>query len=94
MLTSSKSDLASLVGIDWNAPDGLPASLIFLLLTPADDATMQIRILGAIAKALKCDKVRKTLMDADSPDEYLSVLKSAMTETPCGTTGCRLDVHG
>ncbi len=84
----------SLIGIDWNAPDGLPASLIFLLLTPADDATMQIRILGAIATALKCDQVRKMLMDADSPDEYLSVLKSAMTETPCGTTGCRLDVHG
>jgi len=71
----------SLPGIDWNAPDGLPARLIFLLLTPMDDAGLQIRILGAIAKVLKNDKVREMLLDADTPGKYHEVLMRAMQET-------------
>ncbi len=77
----------SLAGIDWNAPDGLPANLIFLLLTPANDATMQIRILGAIAKALKNDQVREMLMSAETPENYNEILQRAIEAT------CQADQH-
>lgn len=67
-------------GIDWNAPDGVSARLLFLLLTPADDANQQIRILGAIAKALRGEQIRGMLMDADNPEKYIQVLTRAIEE--------------
>ena len=65
-------------GIDWNAPDGLPVRLIFLLLTSVDDAGQQIRILGAIAKALKNDQTRDMLLEAQTPAAYHDILQRAM----------------
>lgn len=78
----------SLPGIDWNAPDGLPARLIFLLLTSVDDAEQQIRILGAIAKALKHDQVREMLMTADSHGTFHKVLTRAIQETGAADQDC------
>jgi len=65
-------------GIDWNAPDGLPVRLIFLLLTSVDAAGQQIRILGAIAKALKNDQTRDMLLEAQTPAAYHDILQRAM----------------
>jgi len=36
-------------GIEWNTPDGEPARLIFLLLTPPGEAAVQLQILRVIA---------------------------------------------
>lgn len=70
----------SLAGIDWNAPDGQPARLLFLILTPANDADQQIRILGAIAKAVRDVGVREALLAAATPEAFVNVLTSAIAE--------------
>ena len=74
----------SVHGIDWNAPDAVPARLFFLLLTPADDAEQQIRILGAIAKALSNDEIRDALMNAATPQMYYQTLVDAV-EAVCAS---------
>ena len=70
----------SLAGVEWNAPDGLPARMIFLILTSSDDAGQQIRILGEIAKALKKDYIRKLLMNADTTEKIHDLLVGAMKD--------------
>jgi len=65
-------------GIDWNAPDGLPARLVFLILTPADDAGMQLRILGALAKALRQAPLREALLAAGSPRQFHDALRDGL----------------
>jgi len=65
-------------GIDWNAPDGLPARLMFLVLTPPEDSEIQIQILGAIAAALRGETARRALLDAGSPAEFHRLLHHAL----------------
>ncbi|MBD3271656.1 MAG: hypothetical protein GF384_03855, partial [Elusimicrobia bacterium] len=54
----------SLEGIDWNSPDGKPAQLIFLILSPEDDYDSQIQILASIAKSMSDEKVRGLMLEA------------------------------
>lgn len=61
-------------GIDWNAPDGQPAKLIFLVLTPAADAELQIHILGKVAAALRTEEQRKALFEAPTPEAFYRAL--------------------
>lgn len=81
----------SLPGIDWNAPDGLPARLIFLLLTSSGDADQQIRILGTIANALKNSQVREMLIGADTPGKFYKVFTRAVQETEVDQNAVRED---
>jgi len=37
-------------GVDFNAPDGLPSHLVFLILTPEDDPRPQLEIVSGIAR--------------------------------------------
>ena len=53
-------------GIEWDAVDGKPAHLVFLVLTPADDVESQLQILGCIAQGFADAKERRALLDADS----------------------------
>lgn len=55
-------------GIEWDAIDGKPAHLVFLVITPIDDAESQLEILGAIAQAYAEADNRRALLDADSDD--------------------------
>jgi Kef-type K+ transport system membrane component KefB len=40
-------------GIDWDAPDGEPVHLVFLLLPPIDEHGLQLQILAALARTLR-----------------------------------------
>jgi PTS system nitrogen regulatory IIA component len=48
-------------GIDWNAVDDQPARLIFLILTPSDDAASQLEILASIARGASRPEARELL---------------------------------
>ncbi|OQA24063.1 MAG: PTS system fructose-specific EIIABC component [Verrucomicrobia bacterium ADurb.Bin345] len=61
-------------GIDWNAPDGQPAKLLFLVLTPTHDAEMQIHILAKVAAALRTEEQRKALFEAPTPEVFYRAL--------------------
>jgi len=68
----------SVAGVDWNSPDGLPANLIFLILTPADDQGLQVQILGALARAFGDRETRKRLLEARDHHEAWATLREAL----------------
>lgn len=61
-------------GIEWDATDGQPAHLIFLVLTAEDDTDSQLQILAAIARALSAPEVNRSLMEADNPEDVWACL--------------------
>ncbi|MBN1420641.1 MAG: cation:proton antiporter [Planctomycetes bacterium] len=64
-------------GIEWDAPDGRPVRLIFLILTPADAHDAQMRISQAVAKAARADEVRQGLLAATDAGEMAAAVASA-----------------
>ncbi|HUT33538.1 MAG TPA: cation:proton antiporter [Planctomycetota bacterium] len=65
-------------GIEWNSPDGLPAHLLFLILTPADDQGLQVQLLGALAKGIGDEAVRQRLLGAQDEHGAWAVLRQAL----------------
>jgi len=61
-------------GVDFNAPDGEPAQLIFLILTPRDDDGAQIEILADIARTFLTAAHREKALQVKSYTEFLALL--------------------
>jgi len=66
--------------VEWNAPDGLPARFIFLLLTPQGEDSIQLQTLSAIARAMTPEN-RDRLLLASERD--LASLVPAMLDASC-----------
>lgn len=64
-------------GIDFNAPDGNPARLVFLILTPWDDQDSQIGILAEISNIFLDVDVRERCIRAAGFNELIGILKMA-----------------
>jgi mannitol/fructose-specific phosphotransferase system IIA component (Ntr-type) len=67
-------------GIDFEAPDGEPAQVIFLLLTPASQPEAQVELLADIARTFASPPVRDRVVAATSYTEFLAVLRSGRAE--------------
>lgn len=63
--------------IDFNALDGRPVSLFFLLLGPESAAGAHVRALGRISRILRHESVRDALNAAVSREEFLELLVGA-----------------
>jgi Kef-type K+ transport system membrane component KefB/mannitol/fructose-specific phosphotransferase system IIA component (Ntr-type) len=61
-------------GIDFNAPDGGVAKLVFLLLMPPRAQDQEVRILASIARAVIEEDARKRLLLARSLPELLTLV--------------------
>jgi PTS system nitrogen regulatory IIA component len=61
-------------GVDFNALDGKPAHLFFLLLAPENSAGQHLKVLARISRLLKDNVLRKNLMEAKSADELFNLL--------------------
>jgi mannitol/fructose-specific phosphotransferase system IIA component (Ntr-type) len=55
-------------GVEWNAPDGAPVQLAFLILTPASEDASQLEILRAVAGAMHRPENREALLAAPASD--------------------------
>lgn len=64
-------------GIDFDALDGRPVTLFFLLLGPAQAAGAHVRALGRISRILRHESVRDALNVAASAEEFLELLVGA-----------------
>jgi len=64
-------------GVDFDAPDGESARLVFLILTPEGDDASQIEILGDIARSLLDPETRERLRTAPTRAAVLAELKRA-----------------
>ena len=66
-------------GIDFDAPDGTAARLVFLILTPADQPQAQLEILAHISRPCREEAVVERLIRAENYTEILALVKSSVT---------------
>jgi mannitol/fructose-specific phosphotransferase system IIA component (Ntr-type) len=71
-------------GIDFDAPDGKPAHLVFLILTPEDDHQTQLEVLADITTVFTQAKMVGRTLRAASYTEFLAVIKR---EAPARSDG-------
>jgi PTS system nitrogen regulatory IIA component len=64
----------SAAGIDFNAMDGNPVHLFFLLLAPENSAGQHLKMLAKISRMLKDSRFRAKLMAAKSRDEIFGMI--------------------
>ncbi|HBC85749.1 MAG TPA: hypothetical protein DCZ94_02220 [Lentisphaeria bacterium] len=62
-------------GIEWNSPDGKPATHIFLILTPLTHEDSQVQILRNIVRGFRKDENRRKIMSAADNREILDIFK-------------------
>lgn len=60
--------------VEFDALDGQPVRLVFLLLGPADDVGLQVRTLGRLARLLRQDVARGQLIAAPDAPAFIEVL--------------------
>lgn len=63
-------------GVDWNALDGNPVRLIFLIGGPDDKQTEYLQILSGLTLAIKDEERRKKLLTLNSPNDIIALFKS------------------
>lgn len=63
-------------GIDFDAPDGDRAQIIFVILTPRHDDGAQVKVLADIARTFAHPKVLDDLLNVQSFTEFLATLKT------------------
>lgn len=63
-------------GIDFDAPDGEPAKVIFFLITPKDDPGVQLELLADIGRAFQVEGFTKRLLATRGYTEFVALLKS------------------
>ena len=61
-------------GIDFDAPDGKPAKLVFLLLMPPRAYEREVRVLASIARSVFDDRARMSVLRAESLTEVTEAL--------------------
>jgi mannitol/fructose-specific phosphotransferase system IIA component (Ntr-type) len=69
-------------GIDFDAPDGLPVRLVFMLLTPPRQFESELQVMAAIVRLLVQPEVRNKLLDAEHVEAVLATLADADRAAP------------
>jgi mannitol/fructose-specific phosphotransferase system IIA component (Ntr-type) len=64
-------------GIDWNAIDGKPVKLIFLILTPSEGYDLQLRIYRGLIRLLQQEDFRQKLIDASDHKAIWGIISTA-----------------
>jgi fructose-specific phosphotransferase system IIA component len=64
-------------GIDFEALDGKPVSLFFLLVGPESAAGQHVKALSRISRLLRRDSFRVRLMEAATSEEFYSIIAEA-----------------
>ncbi|WP_033330796.1 PTS fructose transporter subunit IIABC [Streptomyces novaecaesareae] len=88
-------------GVDFDAPDGRPADLIFMIAAPAGADDTHLQILAALARRLMDPAFTGALRDAESPVAVAATINgeeapvavpemAAVPETPAADSGLRL----
>ena len=62
-------------GIPYDAIDGIPARLFFLLIAPT--VTQHLAILARLSRLLRDPKLRQNLLAADKPEQVIALIREA-----------------
>jgi len=63
--------------VPFDAIDGEPVRLVFLIVGPEASAGLHVKILSRIARLVRRDTVRQRLLEATTADEFYNVLLDA-----------------
>jgi Kef-type K+ transport system membrane component KefB/mannitol/fructose-specific phosphotransferase system IIA component (Ntr-type) len=64
-------------GVDFDAPDGMPAHVVFLLLTPREDPLVQLDLSSNIAQMFRDPALMQSLSRVRNYTEFLAALKTS-----------------
>jgi mannitol/fructose-specific phosphotransferase system IIA component (Ntr-type) len=67
-------------GIEWQAADGKPVKLFFLLAAPS--LTEHLHLLSRMSRILRNPKSREELLQAKTPESIITILKDADAKIP------------
>lgn len=62
-------------GVDWNALDGAPVRIVFLVGGPDDKQTQYLQILSSLTIAVKDEKRRKKMLMLTSPEDVVQLFE-------------------
>lgn len=68
-------------GVDFDAIDGKPVNLFFLLMAPEKSTGQHLKVLAKISRMLKDDNFRKSLMNTESRDELYHLIAEKSDHT-------------
>jgi nitrogen PTS system EIIA component len=63
------------IGIPWDALDGVPVRLIFMIGGPEHQQTEYLRLLSGLTLALKDENRRKKMLQLNEPSEIIGLFK-------------------
>lgn len=69
-------------GVDFEALDGEPAYVFFLLVSPANISGPHIKALARISRLLKNDDFKKKLIAAETAAEIIEIIETEERNTP------------
>ena len=69
-------------GVDFDALDGEPAFVFFLLVSPANVSGPHIKALARISRLLKNDAFKKKLIQANSAEDIIATIEAAERDIP------------
>lgn len=61
-------------GIDFDAQDGKPTNLFFLMIAPPTESGPHVQAIAKIVKMIKVENFRKKLVSAKTPQEVIEVI--------------------
>jgi mannitol/fructose-specific phosphotransferase system IIA component (Ntr-type) len=64
-------------GVDFEALDGKPVNLFFLLIGPESAAGDHVKALSRISRLLRRDSFRGRLVEASGPEEFYAIISEA-----------------
>ena len=64
-------------GIDFEALDGKPSQLFFLMVAPTSESGPHVQAIAKIVKMIKIDRFRSKLLKAQQPQEVIDAISSA-----------------
>ncbi len=67
-------------GVDWSAPDGEPADLMFMIAAPAGQNDVHLEMLAKLSTLLMHEDFANALRGAKSAGEFLSIIDGAEAE--------------
>ena len=67
----------SKTGIDFHAPDGVPVTLVFLVLSPSEAPALHLQALARISRIIRIPGVAESLRTAPKAEAVAGILKEA-----------------
>ena len=67
-------------GVDFEAMDGQPTHIFFLLVTPENSTGLHLKLLAQISRILKKEYFKQRLLNASDIDEIYSIIKEEEEE--------------